>query len=46
MHKQNIPVSIWTVNKEKDIYRFIKKDVDYIITNYPNKAIAISKEGK
>ena len=46
MHSKNIPVSIWTVNNEKDISKFIRKDVDYIITNYPNKALNILKEEK
>lgn len=46
MHNKNIPVSVWTVNTEKDIKKFVKKNVDFIITNYPNNAIKILKEGK
>ena len=45
-HNKNIPVSIWTVNNNKDLSKFIKKNVDYIITNYPNNAIDILKKEK
>ena len=46
MHNKNIPVSIWTVNNNKDFVKFIKKNADYIITNFPDKAIEIVKETK
>ena len=38
MHRKNILVSIWTVNDEQDMKKFIKKKADFIITNYPDKA--------
>ena len=37
-------IRVWTVNKEKDLRLFMEKKVDAVITNYPDKAIAIRKE--
>ena len=38
MHRKNILVSVWTVNEDKEMLKFIKKKADFIITNYPDKA--------
>lgn len=37
-------LSLWTVNDEEDMRKFIKQGVDCIVTNYPDKALAIRKE--
>ena len=34
---ENLPVNVWTVNKEKDMLRMIDYGVDGIITDYPLK---------
>ena len=34
--ESNIPIRVWTVNKEKDIKRLCELEVDGIITNYPD----------
>lgn len=46
MHKLGLPVSVWTVNNEKLIKKLIDKQVDYIITNDPDKAIEIRKNSE
>lgn len=37
-------VRVWTVNSEDDMRMFIKKDVDALITNYPDAACRIRDE--
>lgn len=37
--KENKPLHVWTINKEKTIRNFIKKNVASIITNFPDIAI-------
>ena len=32
---ENLPVNVWTVNKEKDMLRMIDYGVDGIMTDYP-----------
>ena len=44
MHKLGYPVSPWTVNEEKDMEKWLKKGVDCIITNYPDKALALREK--
>lgn len=39
-----IPLHIWTVNEKEDIEFFIRKDVDAIITNYPDRARKVSEQ--
>lgn len=46
MHRKNLPVYPWTVNTEKDIRKCIKKGVDGIVGNYPDKIIKIKGEEK
>lgn len=46
MKKLNLPISIWTINDEKLMKKLIKKKVDYIITNFPNKALEIRKNSE
>ena len=46
MHKLNLPVSAWTVNEEKDMQKWLKKGIDCIITNYPDKALALRDKNK
>lgn len=36
-----IPLHIWTVNEEADMKFFMESKIDAIITNYPDKAVAI-----
>lgn len=44
MHFHKVPVLVWTVNDEALMDRLLNKvKVDAIITNYPDKAIAIRK---
>ncbi|MFQ6861738.1 MAG: glycerophosphodiester phosphodiesterase [Beduini sp.] len=40
-HQQGIIVNTWTVNKREDMKRFIEMQVDGLITNYPDLALAI-----
>lgn len=44
--KLNIPINVWTVNKEKDLRKLMKSKYcpNYIITNYPDLALKIRKE--
>lgn len=46
MHKLGLPVSVWTVNNEKTINKLINLKVDYLITNYPDKALEIRKNSE
>lgn len=41
LRRKNVPVSIWTVNEEKDMIKFLKKGAPIIITNYPDKAMEL-----
>lgn len=41
MKKHKIPMSIWTPNTEKLLKKFLKKNVDYIVTDYPDLAISL-----
>ena len=34
-HEQNLPVNVWTVNKEYDMLKMIEYGVDGIMTDYP-----------
>ena len=36
-HEENLPVNVWTVNKEDDMLRMIEYGVDGIMTDYPTK---------
>lgn len=39
--ESGLPLHIWTVNEEADMKFFMENNVDAIITNYPDKAIAL-----
>ena len=39
-----IKVRVWTVNKESDMKKFIEEDLEAIITNYPDTAVAVRKQ--
>ncbi len=41
-----IPLHIWTVNTEEEMEFFLCRDVDAIITNYPDKARKIAEQIK
>lgn len=41
LHKQGIRVIPWTVNDETDMIQLIRKGVDGIITDYPNKLVKL-----
>ena len=41
MHRLGYPVSAWTVNEEKDMEKWLRKGIDCIINNYPDKALAL-----
>ncbi len=43
LHKKNIQICAWTVNKDKDISKMINLGVDGIITDYPNRVKALIK---
>ena len=38
-----LKVRVWTVNKKEDMEKFIKADLEAVITNYPDKALEIRK---
>lgn len=44
LQEQGIAVIPWTVNKEKDMRKMIKKGVDGIITDYPDKLLELIRE--
>lgn len=44
MKLRKTPMSIWTVNNEKDIKKLLKKNVAYIISDYPDRVIRIKNE--
>ncbi|WP_304362543.1 glycerophosphodiester phosphodiesterase family protein, partial [Listeria monocytogenes] len=39
--QNNKMVFVWTVNKEKLMQMYLRKNIDGIITNYPKKAIEL-----
>lgn len=39
--ESGLKVRVWTVNKKEDMERFIKADLEAVITNYPDKALEI-----
>ena len=41
--ESGLKVRVWTVNKKEDMERFIKADLEAVITNYPDKALEIRK---
>jgi len=43
-HAAGLEINTWTVNDEKDIINTIKWGADRIITNYPDRAVALLKE--
>lgn len=42
-HKHGLKVVVWTVNKPADMKRYIEMGVDGIITDYPDRAVAIMR---
>ena len=44
IHKSNMKVIPWTVNRKEDMINLLKMGVDGLITDYPN--IAIPLKGK
>ena len=43
-HALGLEVNPWTVNEEQDVRDAIRAGADRIITNYPDRALAILKE--
>lgn len=43
-HRRGLKVNCWTVNEARDIRRMIEIGCDGLITNYPDRALAIIKE--
>lgn len=41
--ESGLKVRVWTVNKKEDMEKFIKADLEAVITNYPDKALEIRK---
>ncbi len=39
-----LKVRVWTVNKEEDMRLFIERDLEAVITNYPDVAVKVRKE--
>lgn len=44
--KRNIAIYYWTINEKEEMKRLILKGVDGIITDYPNRLIAVLEELK
>ena len=44
MKRQKTPISVWTVNNHKLMKKLLKKNVDYIITDYPNIGITLREQ--
>lgn len=40
-HNRNTAVHLWTINEKSEMKRFIEWGVDGIITNYPDRALAL-----
>ena len=45
-HALGLEVNPWTVNEEKDLIATIKAGADRIITNYPDRALALLNAAK
>ena len=43
-HAAGLEINTWTVNDEKDIINTINWGADRIITNYPDRAVALLKQ--
>lgn len=39
-----LKVRVWTVNREKDMKKFIEEDLEAVITNYPDTALSVRKQ--
>ena len=39
-----LKVRVWTVNKEKDMKKFIEEDLEAVITNYPDTALSVRRQ--
>ena len=39
-----LKVRVWTVNREKDMKKFIEEDLEAVITNYPDTALTVRKQ--
>lgn len=39
--ESGLKVRVWTVNKKEDMEKFIRADLEAVITNYPDKALEI-----
>ena len=37
-------VRVWTVNEERDMKKFIEEELEAVITNYPDRALAVRKQ--
>lgn len=43
MHRKNYPVQVWTVNKERQVKKYLKYKVDAIITDKPDMGLAVRR---
>lgn len=41
--ESGLKVRVWTVNREEDLERFIREDLEAVITNYPDVALRVRK---
>lgn len=39
--QKGLMVNVWTVNDDKDMKRILRSEVDVLITNYPDRALAV-----
>ncbi len=44
LKEHHVKINTWTVNEEKDILDMIQKEVDGIISNYPNRVAVLLKQ--
>lgn len=42
--KSGLKIRVWTVNDEADMRQFIEKDLEAVITNYPDRALRVRDE--
>ena len=42
--RSGLQVRVWTVNDEADMRQFIEKDLEAVITNYPDRALRVRDE--
>lgn len=42
--RSDLKVRVWTVNDEADMRQFIEKDLEAVITNYPDRALRVRDE--